>query len=478
MKYQLNKKIFLTFLIFLNIIFFIVPNTALAVTCLCSGEVRSGQANYGSGGGTGYDPKRDFPKLEKTIEKEPVVSDFNIYMRNQVDCQLAIERKYNSPTTHFFGTCEVTALDDEDVSATQKNLIQKMDLRKPILEIIIPDLKFTELKNTVDQYGNIQVPWIGEYIKAIYNLAVTVASILGVVMLIREGLRIVLSAGGDEKVQGYKNIGRVLTGLVLAWLSYVILYNLNSDLVGFRALNVKYVSEDAIPPDDTSEASTTDITDTAKQLTEYYKKNPTSTNSRIDVNDFKICPWSSGTNSNFSCSEWAANRQGITRCGVSPRKNLTTTNCDGKLKTQGGSPTTATVLPPMATALCKAVDLAEQEGYSIRLSSSWRSFEEQADGWCKKGVNRQARAAPGYSNHGLGKAVDVYLYKDGKKLTIFGYNAQCDTLPENARKLAEFFYKADSNFHRLEKELWHFEYGGKVDGAHGIIYDLPKHCPK
>jgi hypothetical protein len=93
------------------------------------------------------------------------------------------------------------------------------EIRKPIINILIPDLKFSDVRTTTDDEGNVVIPWIGEYIAAVYRLAVGVASILAVVLLIREGALIVLSGGGEQKIQGYRNIVRIMLGLVLAWSS-------------------------------------------------------------------------------------------------------------------------------------------------------------------------------------------------------------------------------------------------------------------
>jgi hypothetical protein len=120
-----------------------------------------------------------------------------------------------------------------------------ISIKKPVLEILIPNLTFSDIKSTTDENGNIQIPWIGEYIAAVYRLAVTVASILSVILIIREGALIAVSGGGEEKINGLRNIGRIIAGLILAWSSYVILYNINASLVSFRPLDIKFASSDS-----------------------------------------------------------------------------------------------------------------------------------------------------------------------------------------------------------------------------------------
>jgi N-acetyl-anhydromuramyl-L-alanine amidase AmpD len=147
--------------------------------------------------------------------------------------------------------------DDNLPTDTIKPIIS---IKKPVLEILIPNLTFSDIKSTTDENGNIQIPWIGEYIAAVYRLAVTVASILSVILIIREGALIAVSGGGEEKINGLRNIGRIIAGLILAWSSYVILYNINASLVSFRPLDIKFVDAtlgDDHSCDDPNECKTT-----------------------------------------------------------------------------------------------------------------------------------------------------------------------------------------------------------------------------
>lgn len=133
----------------------------------------------------------------------------------------------------------------------EEEAVRKIEIRKPIINIFIPDLNFSDVQtSTIDSEGMIQIPWIGEYIAAVYRLAVSIASILAVILLIREGALIIMSGGGEEKIQGYRNIARILTGLVLAWSSYVILYNINASLVSFKPLQIRFVDAEMFNQDD------------------------------------------------------------------------------------------------------------------------------------------------------------------------------------------------------------------------------------
>ncbi len=118
-----------------------------------------------------------------------------------------------------------------------------LGIKKPLLEFHIPGLSFTDVQNTLDSEGYIHLPYIGELVAAIYKFGLAVGSIMAAVMIIMSGVRIILSAGGEGKVEGYKRIGQIVVGLVIMWGSYAILYTINPDLVNFKALKILYIEK-------------------------------------------------------------------------------------------------------------------------------------------------------------------------------------------------------------------------------------------
>lgn len=127
-----------------------------------------------------------------------------------------------------------------DTKALQATLMQEVQTFKPGLEIRLPGLEFSDLSKTVDEEGFLHIPWIGEFLKAIYNFGLAIISIVAVVMIIMQGAKIIAS-GGESKIEGYKKIGQIAIGLMIAWGSYAILYTINPALVQFNNLKVKYI---------------------------------------------------------------------------------------------------------------------------------------------------------------------------------------------------------------------------------------------
>ncbi len=112
-----------------------------------------------------------------------------------------------------------------------------------VLGVTIPNLQFSPPPTQVDTEGNIYIPWLAEYIKALYNFLVVALSIVAVVMIIVAGTQIIASAGGPAKAAGYKRITQAVIGLLLAWGSYFIMYTINPNLTSFQPLKIAFVEK-------------------------------------------------------------------------------------------------------------------------------------------------------------------------------------------------------------------------------------------
>lgn len=116
----------------------------------------------------------------------------------------------------------------------------KPNIKTPYLEIGIPGLKFSMGDSSIDAQGNVQIPFLGQYITAVYKFLVIAASLVAVVVIILGGFQITVSAGGEGKAAGIKRVTRALTGLFILWSSYVLLYTINPNLTAFKPLGVQY----------------------------------------------------------------------------------------------------------------------------------------------------------------------------------------------------------------------------------------------
>jgi len=113
------------------------------------------------------------------------------------------------------------------------------------LQITIPGMaRFSEPTTCPDDPTKTCIPWIGEYIGGIYNYAIGIVGILAAVVLMFGGVIWLTAGGSPEKVKEAKSwIGASLSGLVLMLCSYMILYQINPDLVKLNPLKIKLVEK-------------------------------------------------------------------------------------------------------------------------------------------------------------------------------------------------------------------------------------------
>lgn len=140
--------------------------------------------------------------------------------------------------------CWAQASDNPQVQKFSSVLKELQARPSFIPEITLPGLNLSKiLVSQTDESGAtyVSIPWIAQYLTWAYRFLMGVGSILAVVMIIIEGAKIVVSGGGEQKITAYKRIGQIVIGLMILWGSYAIMYNLNPDLVNFKALRVQAV---------------------------------------------------------------------------------------------------------------------------------------------------------------------------------------------------------------------------------------------
>ena len=253
-----NTKKIKKILIILSLLALLTPNLSLATTGIC-------QCVFKNGNTFNRIYCKDLNNIE-TFNKSVLQKD--------CDLECSIKRKAQD-ISKVFGdfTAEVrTDIADCQTQVEGYNItrtLEDLKIAKPLIEINVPNLNLSEVKNTTyeDEEGNIylQLPWIGEYIAALYRFAVIIASIFAVVMIINKGFSIVMSGGGEEKVAAYKRIGQILIGLSLVWGSYTLLYYINPSLVQFKVLSVQFIQRQDLPPEDL-QPSTGSSDDNAPEL--------------------------------------------------------------------------------------------------------------------------------------------------------------------------------------------------------------------
>jgi hypothetical protein len=119
----------------------------------------------------------------------------------------------------------------------------------PDIQITIPGLTLTPsstLKTTVEDDGSVSVgiPWISEYLLGIYNYSLSIAGILAALVLMAGGILWLISAGDSSKItQSKELIAGSITGLMILFCSYIILYTINPNLTIFKSIQAKVIAD-------------------------------------------------------------------------------------------------------------------------------------------------------------------------------------------------------------------------------------------
>lgn len=131
----------------------------------------------------------------------------------------------------------------------------------PVLQIPIPGFaSFTPGIIIGEVGGNLWLilPWIGEYIAAIYKYTVGITGILAGIMIVIGGLIWLTAGGSAERVSTARNfIESAMVGLVIALTSYLLLYAINPKLTEFESLKIKLIEREGMEIRQGAAATTT-----------------------------------------------------------------------------------------------------------------------------------------------------------------------------------------------------------------------------
>ncbi|MBI5230388.1 MAG: D-alanyl-D-alanine carboxypeptidase family protein [Candidatus Magasanikbacteria bacterium] len=370
-------------------------------------------------------------------DKKGVYSNFTPKTDCDVLSAYLVTNKFVDPTTPGSGCVwkvpEGYKLDDAG-DVTKK--IQWKPLA-PNLSINIPTIKpfTTEGLEKPDAEGNVHIPFIGQYAAGVYKYLLLIAGIIAAVRIFAGGFNYTIAGGDSQKIEEAKSgIAHALIGLVLVLGSYLLLYTINPDLVQFKSLKIRVIQTVNLPePEDAS------------------GNDPASGNPQPLCNTVETCKPYCQNQSNWSTLPVS----GMIK--ESQTVDLNTINIVG-IKTKSGTRVSNNLIKPLK----KAGLAANQAGYTLYVSTAYRPLAKQLEQACPsilEGEKSKFVAWPGGSNHGSGRAVDIYLQtKNGKILSAPAKSTiqnNTEYQPYN-KKLAEIMY--GTGWKRLKIEVWHFEY--------------------
>ncbi len=110
----------------------------------------------------------------------------------------------------------------------------------PVLEIPIPGLEFSEI--TIAPGEQVNIPWIAEYLNALYRFSIIAAAVASTVVIMIGGLLWLTAAGNQATIGRAKEyIIGALMGLIISLGSYFILAQINPRLVDFNNIKIQTV---------------------------------------------------------------------------------------------------------------------------------------------------------------------------------------------------------------------------------------------
>ena len=328
-----------------------------------------------------------------------------------------------------------TASDTENCSGQQPNNQQETDrltsyicccgsdqarevgpplFKIPDFQIHIPGMeKLNKVECVLDGSGNYDcpVPWLGEYITGIYNYALAIAGILAALVLMAGGLIWLISGGDASKITQAKEliIGSI-TGLIILASSYVILIQINPNLVNFKLLSVRPIN-------------------------------------KLDFIE------------NGSDSE---NNSAATRCFS--EGNLVSIN--NMVNTSASDPR---LIKGAADALKKAVDIAAKNNVKLYVTSANRTYAVQKKLWdaelkkhngdetiTRKYVAHPSKCQGVCYGHCASLAVDICI-AGSTSCNHIGGSKNANYSDANTKKLEAIMIEA--GWKRYSGEWWHFQYG-------------------
>ena len=126
-------------------------------------------------------------------------------------------------------------------------------LRTPFVQIDIPGLDFSTKEEISQMATNengdfyIHIPFLAEYLSAIYRYGIIAGGVIAIVMLMNQGFGLAIAGGNSTKIsETKKKIGNLAIGFLLLVGSYLILYIINPQLVTLKSLKILYVAKEEL----------------------------------------------------------------------------------------------------------------------------------------------------------------------------------------------------------------------------------------
>lgn len=236
-----------------------------------------------------------------------------------------------------------------------------------------------------------KIPWIAVYIYAIYNYLLGIGGFLAAIALMIGGVIWLISAGNASRVSEAKSwIVGSITGIIILLTSYVLLYEINPELVNTRYVDLQTI-DPMYPPDFSDSSNNPTYVDSAGL-------NPYKAGCKKPYVEGKIDP---------ICQDFCNRNvmpEGMVMIDNKYKARVNVVDEEDNLKYM--------INPDIYERYKNAINCINPNKVVYKISNSWRSACRQIAFKIpnnKYKVNPKDAATPCCSNHGGGLAIDLSL---------------------------------------------------------------------
>jgi len=155
-------------------------------------------------------------------------------------CDLATlkEEECNAPSVPG-GRCPAAPVSDTDFGKPAGYVVQQPAL-VPKLNVEIPGLTFATKLG--ESGGFLTIPYLSQYIAAVFTYLVGISSIAAAIMIVYGGFRYIVGSSITSVKRGKEIITDAVIGLIILLCSYLILYTVNPDLLALNPLRIRPIT--------------------------------------------------------------------------------------------------------------------------------------------------------------------------------------------------------------------------------------------
>ena len=140
-------------------------------------------------------------------------------------------------------------------------IVEELKFNTPKLQVGIDKVKLSEVVCSMNELGEYvcPIPWLSQYISGIYNYAISIVGILAAIVLMAGGVLWLVSGGDSARISRAKEliIGSV-SGLIILMASYLILFQINPNLVSLKSITISNVTDTEPRSDEHNPTNSTD----------------------------------------------------------------------------------------------------------------------------------------------------------------------------------------------------------------------------